>query len=213
MGKILDTSRPSISFRWTVVYVTFPKDKCNWYFPSRQILSLEYHRLYFHVRAAIFLDLWGCIFGVFNNQIDYSTNLCFINLMVVALWNRPQEDAVCLASRDPSQASCSRCPNCECFKEPSINVLKTRFDWNSIYWQLLGNANLGQFPWTMKRSTHVTHCNTFYLLTLNSHPKSLWHLIRVMRKHDLTNILTIVTIWTMFDIFYNFLQFWQFLHF
>lgn len=26
--------------------VTFPKDKCNWYFPSRQILSLEKHRLY-----------------------------------------------------------------------------------------------------------------------------------------------------------------------
>ena len=42
--------------------VTFPKDNCNWYFPLRQILSLKYHRLYFHVRAAIFLDLWGALY-------------------------------------------------------------------------------------------------------------------------------------------------------
>ena len=30
-----------------------------------------------------------CIFGVFNNQLYYSTKLCFIDLIVVALWNRP----------------------------------------------------------------------------------------------------------------------------
>ena len=44
-----------------------------------------------------------CIFGVFNNQLYYSTNLCFIDLIVVALWNRLKKDAVCLASRDPNQ--------------------------------------------------------------------------------------------------------------
>ena len=64
------------------------------FFPSSTIV-------FTFMRAAIFLDL--CIFGVFNNQIDSSINLCFIDLIVVALWNRPQVDAVCPASRDPNQ--------------------------------------------------------------------------------------------------------------
>ena len=47
------------SFAKLCASVTFPKDKCNGYFPSRQILSLEYHRLYFHARGNISGPL-GC---------------------------------------------------------------------------------------------------------------------------------------------------------
>ena len=50
----------------------------------------------------------------------------------------------------------------------------------------------------------------FVFLTLQSDPRDLWpltHLIRIMRKHDLTNILTI------FDNLNNFWKFWQILTF
>ena len=45
--------------KWQGLIVTFPKDKCNWYFPSRQILSLEHHRRYPHVRAAKYAGFFG----------------------------------------------------------------------------------------------------------------------------------------------------------
>ena len=59
--------------------------------------------------------------------------------------------------------------------------------------------------WDSSIPTPVTHWETFYFLTLKSNPRDLWplrHLIRVMRKHDLTNILTIFfAILTIFDNF------------
>ena len=84
-----------------------------------------------------------CIFGVFNNQLYYSTNLCFIDLIVVALWNRPQVDAVCPASRDPNQASCPSIPTCECFKALKINIKKIRFDWSRVYSETFGEREQG----------------------------------------------------------------------
>ena len=62
----------------------------------------------------------------------------------------------------------------------------------------------------------VTHWVTnslrvLLLLILQSDPRDLWplrHLIRVMRRHDLTNILTIF--FDNFDNFDNFDSFWQF---
>ena len=57
----------------------------------------------------------------------------------------------------------------------------------------------------------LTESATFCFLTLKSDPRDQWplrHLITVMRKHDLTNILTILTIFDNID---NFDHFWQFL--
>ena len=60
--------------------------------------------------------------------------------------------------------------------------------------------------------THsLTQWDTFCFLTLKSDPRDQWplrHLITVMRKHDLTNILKI---FDKFDKFDNFWQFCQFL--
>ena len=56
-------------------------------------------------------------------------------------------------------------------------------------------------------SDWVTH---FLFLTLKIDPRDQWplrHLITVMRKHDLTNILTNLN---FFEIFENFWQYWQF---
>ena len=63
----------------------------------------------------------------------------------------------------------------------------------------------------------VTHSLTNWLtvlllLTLQSDPRDLWplrHLIRVMRKHDLTHILTICKQFGSFDKFYKFYHFFK----
>ena len=73
-----------------------------------------------------------CIFGVFNSQIDYSTKLCFIDWIVVALWNRLKKDAVCLASRDPNQLLVQDSQSVNASNTPEINI-KTRFDWQSLF--------------------------------------------------------------------------------
>ena len=44
-----------------------------------------------------------CVFHVANNQITCCAIFCFSDWTAVALWNRHQEDAACLASRDPQQ--------------------------------------------------------------------------------------------------------------
>ena len=112
---------------WSV-FVTFPKtnliDKS---FPLRQILSLGYSRLYF-ICALPFHGLF-----IWN----------------VASWNCYQESVVCLASRDPYQASCSR--------SQSVNASKTLNKRQEDSWsrlsQLLENANLWEsFTWTMKHA-------------------------------------------------------------
>ena len=99
-----------LHFPRTNVIGIFPRGR---FFPSSTIVfTFMCARQYFWTFGLL------CIFGVFNNQIHYSTNLCFIDLIVVALWNRPQVDAVCPASRDPNQASRPSISRCECFKEP-----------------------------------------------------------------------------------------------
>ena len=71
------------------------------------------------------------------------------------------------------------------------------------------------------RSVTESLSHSLLLLTLQSDPRDLWplrHLIRVMRKHDLTTILTMFWFFLIFDIFCwqfstifnNFQQFWQF---
>ena len=68
-----------------------------------------------------------------------------------------QGDAVCPASRDPNQSFLS--------KIPTINVLKTRFDWNSIYWcNFWGTQTRDSFTWTLKQVTMVTRHNTREML-------------------------------------------------
>ena len=112
-----------------------------------QILSLEYHRLYFHVRAALFLDLWGALYIWSSKHSNNGSrkNLCIVYFQYVICCSlkSPSRGRCMSGLQRPQPASCPRSQTCECFKEPSINVLKTRFDWNSIYWQLLGIANYG----------------------------------------------------------------------
>ena len=70
---------------------------------------------------------------------------------------------------------------------------------------------LNRWPW---HSLTESLTQWLLILTLQSDPRDLWplrHLIRVMRKHDLTNILTIFwQFWQLFTCFDNFQQFWQF---
>ena len=104
-------------------HVTFPKHKCNWYFPSRQILSLEYHRLYSHVRAATFLDLWGVlhIYGVFKHSNNRSRKyLYFVQFQYVKCCSLESPSSGCCMSglQRPQPASCPSISTCECFKEP-----------------------------------------------------------------------------------------------
>ena len=66
----------------------------------------------------------NCTFGVlylyfmsWNNQITWCTKLSFSDWTSVALWNRPQEDAACLPSRDPNQFLAEDSQICECFNK------------------------------------------------------------------------------------------------
>ena len=85
-----------------------------------------------------------------------------------------QGDAVCPASRDPNQSFLS--------KIPTINVLKTRFDWNSIYWcNFWGTQTRDSFTWTLKQVTMVTRHNTRerqnFLLLL------FYYFIKIFNRH------------------------------
>ena len=92
---------------------------------------------------------------------------------------------------------------------------------SSPYPPFLAQQQLNRWP-----CHSLTHWQYFYFWHSKSDPIDLWplrHLITVMRKHDLTNILTIFefflqfltifTLLTIFTIFDNFDNFWQFLTF
>ena len=71
--------------------------------------------------------------------------------------------------------------------------------------------------WPCHSLTHwLTHwLRVLLLLTLQSDPRDLWplrHLIRMIRKHDLTNIMTILILfWQFWFSFENVNFFWKFL--
>ena len=89
--------------------------------------------------------------------------------MIVTIWNGPEHGRW---SPPYDSFLVQDAQICECFKDPSINVLKTRLDWNSVYWQLLGNANSGTVYLDKETPSRVIPRN--YLQLVGDSENILW---------------------------------------
>ena len=123
--------------------------------PKADLVPWEPIVLYIYVRSNI-SGVLGCFVYLecSNNQITGQESIYILyifSMKNVALWNRPQVDAVCPASRDPNQASCPRIPTCECFKDPynkhhedSFRLVSCLFSnfWGTQTWEsFIGQRN------------------------------------------------------------------------
>ena len=159
-------------------------------------ISLNFH---FNWKEKVF-PLSGKMLKEF--EIFYHSHVIWLNI-----WCCPWTSCYCTFCRQTSQFSF--CDITDSFSPQSMKDILTSSPHNR--WQISScPEQLNMWP-CLLCSTPLT---IRVFATLQSDPRDLWplrYLIIVMRKHDLTNILTIFENFEFFDNFYNFDNIWQLL--